>query len=82
MKKSIVIVGSINLDLVVGAERIPRVGETVRGKTFKMFFGGKGANQAVAVAKLGHPAAMVGCVGMDTWDRVACLLRKRMDRKK
>jgi len=67
MKKPIVVVGSINLDLVVGAERIPRVGETVTGKSFNTFFGGKGANQAVAAAKLGYPVAMVGCVGTDAF---------------
>jgi ribokinase len=65
MHKPIVVVGSINLDLVVGAEHIPRVGETITGKSFYTFFGGKGANQAVAAAKLGYPVAMVGCVGAD-----------------
>ena len=67
MKKPIVVVGSINLDLVVGADRIPKVGETVAGKTFNTFFGGKGANQAVAAAKLGYPVAMIGCVGTDAF---------------
>lgn len=67
MKKPIVVVGSINLDLVVGTDRIPTVGETVAGKTFNTFFGGKGANQAVAVAKLGYPVAMVGCFGTDAF---------------
>jgi ribokinase len=67
MKKPIVIVGSINLDLVAGTDRIPTVGETVAGKTFNTFSGGKGANQAVAVAKLGYPVAMVGCVGTDAF---------------
>ena len=67
MKKPIVVVGSINLDLVVGADRIPRVGETVSGKTFNTYFGGKGANQAVAAAKLGYPVLMVGCVGKDAF---------------
>ena len=67
MKKPIVVVGSINLDLVVGAERIPKIGETVAGKTFNSFFGGKGANQAVAAAKLGYPVAMIGCVGSDAF---------------
>jgi ribokinase len=65
MQKPIVVVGSINLDLVVGADRIPQVGETVIGKTFNTFYGGKGANQAVAVAKLGYPVSMVGNVGSD-----------------
>ena len=67
MKKPIVVVGSINLDLVVGADRIPKVGETVTGRTFNIFFGGKGANQAVAAAKLGYPVAMIGCVGTDAF---------------
>jgi ribokinase len=65
MQKPIVVVGGINLDLVVGADRIPKVGETVIGKTFSTFYGGKGANQAVAVAKLGYPVSMVGNVGSD-----------------
>ncbi len=76
MKKPIVVVGSINLDLVVGVDRIPKVGETVAGKTFHTFFGGKGANQAVAVAKLGYPVAMVGCVGSDSFGEQ---LHKRLD---
>lgn len=67
MHKPIIVVGSINLDLVVGAERIPGVGETITGKTFNTFFGGKGANQAVAAAKLRYPVAMVGCVGTDAF---------------
>ena len=65
MTKPIVVVGSVNLDLVVGADRTSRVGETVAGKTFNTYYGGKGANQAVAAAKLGYPVAMVGCVGDD-----------------
>jgi ribokinase len=67
MLKPIVVVGSINLDLVVGAERIPQVGETIIGNSFNTFFGGKGANQAVAAAKLGYPVAMVGNVGSDSF---------------
>jgi len=67
MQKPIVVVGSINLDLVVGAERIPQVGETIIGNSFNTFFGGKGANQAVAAAKLGYPVAMVGNVGSDAF---------------
>jgi ribokinase len=65
MHKPIVVVGSINLDLVVGADHIPQPGETITGNSFNTFFGGKGANQAVAVAKLGHPVFMVGNVGDD-----------------
>jgi ribokinase len=65
--KPIVVVGSINLDLVVGANRLPSPGETITGNSFATFFGGKGANQAVAAAKLGHPVAMVGSVGHDNF---------------
>jgi ribokinase len=65
MQKPIVVVGSINLDLVAGAQRIPLEGETVTGTTFNTFFGGKGANQAVAAAKLGYPVSLVGNVGDD-----------------
>jgi glucose uptake protein len=65
MKKPIVVVGSINLDLVAGADRIPQIGETIIGDSFRTFCGGKGANQAVAAARLGHPVAMVGSVGND-----------------
>ena len=67
MQKPIVVVGSINLDLVAGAERIPQEGETITGNSFTTFSGGKGANQAVAAAKLGHPVSMIGCVGDDAF---------------
>jgi ribokinase len=67
MQKPIVVVGSINLDLVASTDRIPQVGETVIGRTFTTFFGGKGANQAVAVARLGYPVSMVGNVGNDVF---------------
>jgi ribokinase len=58
-------VGSINLDLVIRAERLPRPGETVSGASFSRVPGGKGANQAVAAARLGAEVALVGCVGRD-----------------
>jgi ribokinase len=67
MQKPIVVVGSINLDLVASTDRIPQIGETVIGRTFTTFFGGKGANQAVAVARLGYPVSMVGNVGNDAF---------------
>lgn len=67
MPKPIVVVGSINLDLVVKATRIPRAGETIIGSEFRTFYGGKGANQAVAAARLGHPVFMVGNVGDDAF---------------
>ncbi len=59
--------GSINTDLVAFANRIPAVGETVLGTGFQVHPGGKGANQAVAVARLGYPARMVGQLGNDTF---------------
>jgi ribokinase len=59
------VVGSINLDLVVRSERLPRPGETVSGARFARVPGGKGANQAVAAARLGAQVRMVGCVGRD-----------------
>lgn len=61
----ILVVGSINMDLVVTTDRIPVVGETVIGKTFKQVAGGKGANQAVAIARLGGNVSMIGAVGQD-----------------
>lgn len=67
MQKPIVVAGSINLDLVANTDRIPQVGETVIGRRFTTFFGGKGANQAVAVARLGYPVSMVGNVGNDAF---------------
>lgn len=65
--KPIVVVGSINIDLVARAERIPRAGETVSSSDFQIHPGGKGANQAVAVARLGYPVQMVGRVGSDAF---------------
>lgn len=59
------VVGSINLDLVVRAERLPRPGETVSGARFARVPGGKGANQAVAAARLGAKVRMIGCIGRD-----------------
>lgn len=67
MPKELIIVGSINLDLVANAARIPREGETVRGRSFQTFFGGKGANQAVAAARLGAAVTMIGKVGTDSF---------------
>lgn len=64
-EKPIVVVGSINLDLVTNADHIPAAGETVPGRGFQMHPGGKGANQAVAVARLGYPVQMIGKIGAD-----------------
>lgn len=65
--KPIVVVGSINVDLVANTARIPHAGETVLGHAFKIHPGGKGANQAVAAARLGHPVSMIGRVGDDAF---------------
>ena len=61
----VVVVGSINVDLVVTADRLPAAGETVAGGRFARFGGGKGANQAVAAARVGASVSFVGAVGDD-----------------
>jgi ribokinase len=66
-QKPIVVVGSANLDLVAVAEKIPAVGETVIGTDFQIHPGGKGANQAVAIARLGYPVRFVGRLGSDSF---------------
>jgi ribokinase len=63
----IVVVGSINMDLVVRAPHLPQPGETILGSDFKTFPGGKGANQAVAAARLGGRVKMIGRVGSDAF---------------
>ena len=66
---SVVVFGSINLDLTIEVPRLPVKGETVVGDRFFSAAGGKGANQAVAIAKLGVPVSLVGQVGQDTFGR-------------
>ena len=61
----VVVVGSLNVDLVVGLERMPAPGETVMGETLERHPGGKGLNQAVAAARLGARVSMIGAVGSD-----------------
>ena len=63
----IVVLGSINMDLVVRSPQMPRPGETLRGSGFGTVAGGKGANQAAAAAHLGASVQMIGCVGQDAF---------------
>ncbi len=62
---TVVVVGSLNMDLVVRVPRLPLAGETLAGRTFAQVPGGKGGNQAVAAARLGAHVAMIGRVGAD-----------------
>jgi len=64
---NVVVVGSLHMDLTVKAKTIPRLGETVLGDEFKMSPGGKGANQAVAAAKLGANVTLIGRVGSEAF---------------
>lgn len=68
--KNILIIGSINIDLVINTDILPKLGETVHGKNFMTSYGGKGANQAVAVAKLYGGADMIGAVGSDEFGKL------------
>jgi ribokinase len=72
----IAVVGSINLDLVARAERLPRPGETLTDAMFERIPGGKGANQALAAARLGAEVRLIGAVGEDPFaDEALALLR-------
>lgn len=67
MPAKVVVIGSLNMDLVTRAPRLPRGGETLIGQSFSTVSGGKGANQAVAAARLGAQVSMVGCIGSDAY---------------
>lgn len=69
MSKKILVIGSINKDLVVGASRFPKEGETILGNGFYTSNGGKGANQAAAIAKLGGDIAILGAIGDDNFGK-------------
>ena len=69
VRPNVVVVGSLHMDLTVKARKLPRLGETVLGDEFKMSTGGKGANQAVAAAKLGASVTLIGRVGTDKFGR-------------
>jgi ribokinase len=66
-RKPIVVVGSVTMDLVTRTPQIPLIGQTVIGTSFTTTPGGKGANQAVAAARLGYPVQFIGMVGNDVY---------------
>lgn len=72
MSKKILIIGSINKDLVVTAPRFPKEGETILGSNFYTGNGGKGANQACAIGKLGGNVSILGAVGDDSFGKDLC----------
>src|SRR6202158_357357 len=71
MSGRVVVVGSINVDLVLRGDRPPAPGETVTGGTFERHQGGKGGNQAVAAARLGRPTFLIAAVGDDPFGKQA-----------
>ena len=68
-ESQVVVFGSINLDLGVQVNRLPTRGETLRGNSLNMTGGGKGANQAIALSRLGIPTRLIGRVGNDDFGR-------------
>ncbi len=70
-ERTITVIGSVNIDLVVSGDRLPREGETVLGHTFAVFPGGKGANQAASAARLGGRVRFIGSVGKDEYADLA-----------
>ncbi len=67
--KKLCVIGSLNTDLVAVVDRFPKPGETIRGRDFATYPGGKGANQAVALGKLGADVQMIGKLGDDLYGR-------------
>jgi ribokinase len=70
MSSEILVIGSLNMDLVVQTSRLPQAGETLAGSEFHLIPGGKGANQAVAASRSGAKTHMIGCVGDDAFSEI------------
>lgn len=70
-RSKVYVLGSINIDLVINTDRIPNKGETISGHHFMINSGGKGANQAIAAAKLGADVKMIGAIGSDPFNEIA-----------
>src|SRR5690349_4755053 len=76
-KPKLLVIGSLNMDIVVETDRYPQAGETLMGEKVSFIPGGKGANQEVAAARLGADTAMIGAVGCDAFgDQLLESLRK------
>ena len=80
----VLVIGSINMDMVFTTASFPALGETLSGQRFNTFHGGKGANQAVAARRLGAEVSLVGCVGADAFGRelVAQLTAEGIDTRR
>ena len=70
--KNILVIGSINMDMVINTPVLPKLGETLMGSGFMTSGGGKGANQATAIAKINGKCNMIGAVGCDEFGKVLC----------
>ena len=81
MSGRVIVVGSVNIDLVARVPHLPHPGETVTGGSYQRHHGGKGGNQAVAAARLGRPTLFIGAVGDDTFEKEArrALSSERVD---
>ena len=66
----VLVVGSLNMDMTVKVEKLPKLGETIFGKEYYESCGGKGANQAIAISKLGVETEMIGMVGNDSQGKI------------
>ncbi|WP_432354229.1 ribokinase [Sporosarcina sp. A2] len=69
LKKRIVVVGSLNMDIIISTNRLPQIGETILGNEVNYLPGGKGANQAVSIARLNGDVSMIGAVGQDEFGK-------------